>query len=88
MARPTKFNPDRGRVIVEGGGREMAARAAGVGLRTLAGWLAKGVVGGLPWWAHVGGFTAGLVLHSLFVRPRRVIRRLQPEEYGIEGAWL
>jgi membrane associated rhomboid family serine protease len=48
----------------------------------------QGEVGDVAWWAHVGGFTAGLVLHSLFVRPRRVIRRLQPEEYGIEGAWL
>jgi membrane associated rhomboid family serine protease len=48
----------------------------------------QGEVGDVAWWAHVGGFTAGLVLHSLFVRPRRVIRRLQPEEYGIEGARL
>jgi membrane associated rhomboid family serine protease len=47
-----------------------------------------GHVGGVAWWAHVGGFTAGLVLHSLFVRPRRAIRRLQPDEYGIEGAWM
>jgi membrane associated rhomboid family serine protease len=47
-----------------------------------------GDVGGVAWWAHVGGFTAGLVLHSLFVRPRRAIRRLQPDEYGIEGAWM
>jgi membrane associated rhomboid family serine protease len=44
-------------------------------------------VGGVAWWAHIGGFTAGLVLHPLFVRPRREIRRWQPDEYGIEGAW-
>jgi membrane associated rhomboid family serine protease len=44
-------------------------------------------VGGVAWWAHVGGFTAGLVLHPLFVRQRRVFRPLQPDESGIEGAW-
>jgi membrane associated rhomboid family serine protease len=57
-------------------------------LRTLAEWLAKGEVGGVAWWAHNGGFAAGLVLHPLFVRPRPVIRHLQPDEYGNEGAWL
>jgi membrane associated rhomboid family serine protease len=45
-------------------------------------------VRGVAWWAHVGGFTAGLVLHPLFVQPRRAIRRLQPDEYGIERAWM
>jgi membrane associated rhomboid family serine protease len=45
-------------------------------------------VGGVAWWAHVGGFAAGLLLHPLFVQPRRAIRRLQPDEYGIEAAWM
>jgi rhomboid family protein len=45
-------------------------------------------VGGVAWWAHVGGFSAGLLLHLLFIRPRRTIRRLQPDEYGIEAAWM
>jgi membrane associated rhomboid family serine protease len=45
-------------------------------------------VAGVAWWAHVGGFTAGLLLHPLFVRPRRAFRRLQRDEYGIEGAWM
>jgi len=45
-------------------------------------------VGGVAWWAHVGGFSAGLLLHPLFIRPRRTIRRLQPDEYGIEAAWM
>jgi membrane associated rhomboid family serine protease len=45
-------------------------------------------VGGVAWWAHVGGFTAGLLLHPLFVQPRRAFRRLQRDEYGIEGAWM
>jgi membrane associated rhomboid family serine protease len=47
-----------------------------------------GEVQGVAWWAHVGGFTAGLILHPLFVQPRRAIRRLQPDEYGIERAWM
>jgi membrane associated rhomboid family serine protease len=45
-------------------------------------------VAGVAWWAHVGGFAAGLLLHPLFLRSRRVIRRFQPDEYGIEGAWM
>jgi membrane associated rhomboid family serine protease len=45
-------------------------------------------VGGVAWWAHVGGFTAGLLLHRLFVRPRRLMRRFQPDEYGITSAWV
>jgi membrane associated rhomboid family serine protease len=44
-------------------------------------------VGSVAWWAHVGGFAAGLILHPLFVRPRRAMRRLQADEYGIEAAW-
>jgi membrane associated rhomboid family serine protease len=49
--------------------------------------VGPGGVEGVAWWAHVGGFTAGLVLHPLFVRPQRTIRRWQPDEYGIEAAW-
>jgi membrane associated rhomboid family serine protease len=56
-----------------------------IGVLALAG---PGDVGGVAWGAHVGGFTAGLVLHRLFVRPRRVMRRLQRDEYGSEGAWM
>ncbi|HZW29368.1 MAG TPA: rhomboid family intramembrane serine protease [Isosphaeraceae bacterium] len=55
------------------------------GILTLA---SPGEIGGVAWWAHVGGFSAGLVLHPLFLRPRRVIRRWQPDEYGVEGAWM
>ena len=43
-------------------------------------------VGGIAWWAHVGGFTAGLLLCPLFVRRRRALR-MQPDEYGIEWTW-
>jgi len=45
-------------------------------------------VGGVAFWAHVGGFAAGLALHPLFVRPRRMTRRFQGDEYGIESAWI
>jgi membrane associated rhomboid family serine protease len=44
-------------------------------------------VGGIAWWAHVGGFTAGLLLCPLFVRWRRRALRMQPDEYGIEWSW-
>jgi membrane associated rhomboid family serine protease len=42
-------------------------------------------VGGIAWWAHIGGFVGGLLLCRLFVRPQP--RRLQPDEYGLEWAW-
>jgi membrane associated rhomboid family serine protease len=44
-------------------------------------------VGGIAWWAHVGGFTAGLLLCPLFVQRRRRALRMQPDEYGIEWTW-
>jgi rhomboid family protein len=47
--------------------------------------VGPGQVGGIAWWAHVGGFVAGLLLCRLFVR--RQTRRLQPDEYGLDWAW-
>ena len=41
-------------------------------------------VGGIAWWAHVGGFVSGMLLCRLFVRRRRPS---QPDEYGLEWAW-
>jgi len=43
-------------------------------------------VGGIAFWAHIGGFIAGMLLCRFFVR-RQVRRRLQPDEYGLEWAW-
>jgi membrane associated rhomboid family serine protease len=43
-------------------------------------------VGGIAWWAHIGGFVSGVLLCGLLVR-RRPRRRLQPDEYGIKWAW-
>lgn len=45
-------------------------------------------VGGIAWWAHVGGFVAGVVLHRLFMLPpSRRARKRQPDEWRIEDAW-
>jgi membrane associated rhomboid family serine protease len=42
-------------------------------------------VGGIAWWAHIGGFVSGMLLCWLFVRgPRRM---MQPDESGMEWAW-
>ena len=42
-------------------------------------------VGGIAWWAHIGGFVGGMLLCWLFVRgPRRL---MQPDEAGMEWAW-
>jgi membrane associated rhomboid family serine protease len=48
----------------------------------------ENAVGGVAWWAHVGGFIAGIGLQFLFVRRGRAYRRLSRDEYGIEGAWV
>ena len=44
-------------------------------------------VGGVAFWAHVGGFIAGAVLHWLFIQGRRDFRVLSPDEWGLEAAW-
>jgi membrane associated rhomboid family serine protease len=41
-------------------------------------------VGGIAWWAHIGGFVSGMLLCRPFRRRRR---RTQPDEYGLEWAW-
>lgn len=40
--------------------------------------------GGIAFWAHVGGFAAGMLLCGLFLQRRRP---LQPDENGMEWAW-
>jgi membrane associated rhomboid family serine protease len=45
-------------------------------------------VGGVAWWAHVGGFIAGVLLQFILVRRGGVYRWPSRDEYGIEGAWL
>jgi membrane associated rhomboid family serine protease len=44
--------------------------------------------GAVAWWAHVGGFAAGVLFHRLFMLPRRAApRAFERDELGIEGAW-
>jgi membrane associated rhomboid family serine protease len=50
--------------------------------------LAGAQVGGVAWWAHVGGFAAGILLQFFFVRRQPAYRRLARDEYNIEGAWI
>jgi membrane associated rhomboid family serine protease len=44
--------------------------------------------GGVAWWAHIGGFVAGLLMGPLLHRPERRYRVYQPDE-GVLGfdAW-
>ncbi|RMH19327.1 MAG: rhomboid family intramembrane serine protease [Acidobacteria bacterium] len=44
-------------------------------------------VGGIAWWAHVGGFVAGVLLYRFFLRPPAAYRKHQLDELGPEGAW-
>ncbi len=43
-------------------------------------------VGGIAWWAHIGGFVAGVVLHRLFVMPSLYGKRFA-DEYDYRGVW-
>jgi membrane associated rhomboid family serine protease len=47
-----------------------------------------GDVGGVAWWAHIGGFTAGIVLQFFFVKRKDAARRSSRDEYQIENAWV
>jgi membrane associated rhomboid family serine protease len=41
-----------------------------------------GQMGGVAWWAHIGGFVFGALAFRLFTRPRQeAYRRLYPDEY-------
>jgi membrane associated rhomboid family serine protease len=45
-------------------------------------------VGGVAFWAHVGGFAAGMLLQRLFVKSRAEYRLPARDQYGLEGAWV
>jgi rhomboid family protein len=49
---------------------------------------APGDVGGVAWWAHVGGFASGVVLQFFFVRRAPAYRRPARDEYRLESPWL
>jgi membrane associated rhomboid family serine protease len=42
---------------------------------------------GIAWWAHVGGFAAGIGLHRLFLVRQPARRPVYPDEYGTKAAW-
>ncbi len=46
-------------------------------------------VGGVAWWAHVGGFASGIVLQFFFFRrgPARGYRFPARDEYGVTAGW-
>ena len=43
---------------------------------------------GVAFWAHAGGFVAGIILHRLFLRPKGTYRAFQRDEAPLERAWL
>jgi membrane associated rhomboid family serine protease len=44
-------------------------------------------VGGVAFWAHVGGFISGAALCWFFLRSKKAMRPLAPDEWGLEAAW-
>ena len=60
-----------------------------MGLQLLGGFTQIGGEGGVAFWAHVGGFTAGIVLIKMFVRPEALASHQhhtwrRPERVGWE----
>jgi membrane associated rhomboid family serine protease len=49
--------------------------------------IGRADVGGVAFWAHVGGFVAGIVLCRLFARPGEARRPPQPDEMLPRAAW-
>jgi len=47
-----------------------------------------GEVGGVAWWAHVGGFATGIVLQFFFVKRGDAYTRPYRDQYQVESAWL
>ena len=54
------------------------------GLPSLAG---LGGEGGVAFWAHIGGFVAGLAMIRLFARPEYLARRPPPEPLRVRRRW-
>lgn len=46
-----------------------------------------GMGGGIAFWAHIGGFVAGIALHRLFLRRKTHPPHLEPDEIPFENAW-
>ncbi|HEX4584117.1 MAG TPA: rhomboid family intramembrane serine protease [Burkholderiaceae bacterium] len=46
------------------------------------------VAGGIAWWAHVGGFVAGIALQFAFVKRAAGYRRAYRDEYGLDNGWV
>jgi membrane associated rhomboid family serine protease len=45
-------------------------------------------VGGVAWWAHVGGFVTGMLLQFLFVKSAAQYHLPVRDQYGLEAAWV
>lgn len=70
----------------------LAVLAIWFGLQLLSGTLASGAAGGVAFWAHVGGFVAGVALIKLFENPmltdaKRRGKVLTREDLGRFGPW-
>jgi len=45
-------------------------------------------MGGVAWWAHIGGFLVGILLWPLFLAPSRRRRPIRNEDVGMEDSWM
>ena len=47
--------------------------------------MTPGQVGGIAWWAHIGGFATGLILYRFFLARRPRDRRIAGDAYSVES---
>jgi len=61
------------------------------GIQVLSGTAAlaaPGQVGGIAWWAHIGGFVCGLLTFALFTKTGSAPRAYDTDEQAFEDAWI
>lgn len=47
----------------------------------------SGVVGGVAWWAHIGGFVVGMLGFWVFLRPLRERHAHSPSDFYFDQSW-
>ena len=45
-------------------------------------------VGGIAWWAHIGGFVCGILTFGLFVKGQQRSREFESDERAFEDSWI
>jgi len=49
--------------------------------------VSPSAAGSVAWWAHIGGFIGGVILHRLFIKAARSKRHRYPDELDMRWVW-